>query len=179
MPKYVALLRGINVGGNNMLPMKTLAAMFADEGATDVRTYIQSGNVVFAAPAAAARKLPARVTGRIAADLGLKVPIMLRSPDELAEVTRSNPYLATAGEDTKALYVMFLADKPTAAAVASLDPKRSPPDEFVVTGREIYLRFPNGAGRSKLTSAYFDAKLSTISTARNWRTITTLLQMVG
>jgi uncharacterized protein (DUF1697 family) len=74
---------------------------------------------------------------------------------------------------------MFLADKPSKAHVDTLDPHRSPPDEFIVQGQEIFLRLPNGAGNSKLTNAYFDSKLATISTSRNWRTVNTLLEMMG
>jgi uncharacterized protein (DUF1697 family) len=74
---------------------------------------------------------------------------------------------------------MFLADKPSQAHVDTLDPHRSPPDEFIVQGQEIFLRLPNGAGNSKLTNAYFDSKLATISTSRNWRTVNTLLEMMG
>jgi uncharacterized protein (DUF1697 family) len=78
----------------------------------------------------------------------------------------------------RALYVYFLADKPAASAVKTLDPNRSAPDEFRVHGCEIYLHLPNGMGRSKLTNAYFDSKLSTICTARNWATVKTLLEMM-
>jgi uncharacterized protein (DUF1697 family) len=173
---HVALLRGINVGGKNVVPMKDLAAVFADAGCRDVRTYIQSGNVVFRGPA------PARLRGvleaRIERTFGLRVPVVLRTADELAAVTRSNPYLDD-DPSTDALHVVFLADQPTDAAAASLDPKRSPPDTFTVMGREIYLRCPAGVGRSKLTNAYFDGKLSTVSTVRNWRTVLKLLELAG
>jgi uncharacterized protein (DUF1697 family) len=173
---YVALLRGINVGGNNKLLMKDLAALCGDCGCADVRTYIQSGNVVFGCKAAAAEKLAAKLSARILADFGLKVPVMLRSAAALAQVAESNPFLAE-GADVDRQYVMFLADAPTKAQVAALDPERSPGDRFAVVGREIFLHLPNGGGRSKLTSAYFDSKLATISTARNWRTLLTLVDL--
>jgi uncharacterized protein (DUF1697 family) len=173
---YVALLRGINVGGNNKLLMKDLAALCGDCGCADVRTYIQSGNVVFGCTPAAAGKLAAKLSARILADFGLEIPVILRSAEALARVAEANPLLVP-GKDVDRQYVMFLADTPAKAAVAALDPQRSPPDEFAVVGSEIFLHLPNGAGRSKLTSAYFDAKLSTISTARNWRTLLTLIAM--
>ncbi|HZN92159.1 MAG TPA: hypothetical protein VFB81_05620, partial [Myxococcales bacterium] len=81
--------------------------------------------------------------------------------------------------DPDTLHVVFLADPPPPAKVAALDPARSPPDEFQVRGREIYLRCPNGFGRTKLSNAYFDSKLGTISTVRNWRTVLTLAEMAG
>ena len=177
MPKHVALLRGINVGGKNKLPMRELAAMFTAAGCTDVTTYIQSGNVVFSASPAVAKTVAAFVVKRIEKDHGLRVPVLLRSAVELERVMRENPFLA-AGAAPDKLHVMFLADAPKRAAVSALDANRSPPDAFEVVGREVYLHCPEGFGRTKLTNAYFDAKLATTSTVRNWRTVLTLGEMV-
>lgn len=174
--KYAALLRGINVSGRNMLPLKDLAAMFVAAGCTDVATYIQSGNVVFSAPAPVLKKLPQTLSQRIADDFGHKVPVVIRSHEQLATVIRENPFLK-AGEPEKTLHVVFLADLPSAEAVAKLDPQRSPPDRFIVAGREIYLHLPNGMGQSKLTNAWMDSRLSTVSTARNWATVLKLFEM--
>ncbi len=175
---YVALLRGINVGGKNKLPMKSLAALFAEAGAAEVRTYIQSGNVVFRAPAAAARRVPGLIEAAILDGFGLRVPVVLRSGAELKKVASANPFLA-GGVEPDRLHVAFLASTPAKKNAAALDPDRSPPDAFVVRGREIYLHLPNGVGKSKLTNAYFDAKLETTSTIRNWRTVLELLRMTG
>jgi uncharacterized protein (DUF1697 family) len=175
---HVALLRGINVGGKNLVPMKALAQLFADAGCSDVRTYIASGNVVFAAAPKLVAGLAAGVQARIGEQFGLTVPVVLRSAEELAQVVARNPFLR-AGVDPERLHVSFLAEQPSARAAASLDPHRSPPDEFALVGREIYLHLPNGAGQSKLTNAYFDGKLGTVSTARNWRTVTKLIDMAG
>ncbi len=174
--RYVALLRGINVGGKHVVPMKELVAAFEAAGCEDVRTYVQSGNVCFAAGAAVAKAAGARVTAAIGKSRGFAPPVVLRSATEIATVFRANPFLAS-GAPPEQLYVAFLAKAPTKAQVASLDPARSPPDEVVVRGADAYLRLPNGAGRTKLTSAYLDAKLGTISTARNWRTVTALVAM--
>ena len=95
----------------------------------------------------------------------------------MQKVARSNPFLK-AGLPEITLYVYFLADEPAAAAVKSLDPNRSPGDRFHLSGREVYMHLPNGAGRSKLTSAYFDSRLSTVATARNWATTLKLLEML-
>ncbi len=175
---HVALLRGINVGGKNKLPMVRLAALFAGAGCAEVRTYIQSGNVVFSASEALARRVPDLLSRAIADELGLEVPVLTRTGAELRDVVRQNPFLR-AGADLQSLHVGFLAAPPPASRVALLDPKRSPPDEFIVKGREIYLRLPNGAGKSKLTNQYFDSRLGTISTVRNWRTVLQLLEMTG
>ena len=175
---YVALLRGINVGGRNKLPMRELAEIFADAGCTDVSTYIQSGNVVFWAPATLATRIPGLITDAIAGRFDLQVPVVTRSAAEFERVVTGNPYLGIEPDFTK-LHVFFLADHPTEAASASLDPNRSPPDAFQIQGGEIYLHLPNGAARTKLSNAYFDAKLGTTSTARNWRTVLKLHELAG
>ena len=175
---YVALLRGVNVGGKNKLPMKDLAALFADAECTDVVTYIQSGNVVFQASEACAARVPAAVAKAIADGLGFRAPLVIRTAGEIRAVARGNPFLrGGSSAEIDFLHVMFLADRPSPARVAGLDPNRSPSDEFRVVGREIYLRFPNGAARTKLTNAYFDSKLATTSTMRNWRTVLKLADM--
>jgi uncharacterized protein (DUF1697 family) len=173
---HVALLRGINVGGKNKLPMRELVALFEDAGCADVTTYIQSGNVVFCAAPRTAAKLTEQLRARIRERFGLEVPVVLRDAAELASAARANPFLAR-GDEPDRLHVMFLADAPSKAAVAALDPQRSPSDEFVVKGREVYLSLPNGVARSKLTNAWFDAKLGTVSTLRNWRTVLKLVEM--
>jgi uncharacterized protein (DUF1697 family) len=175
---FVALFRGINVGGKNLLPMKVLTEMFERAGGADVRTYIQSGNVVFVASPRVAARIPKLVTTDIARSAGLRVPVVLRSAAEMRAVVKSNPFLPHEAND-KALHVLFLEHAPDAAARAALDPKRSPPDAFAVVGREVYLLCPNGIARTKLTNAYFDAALATTSTARNWRTVLTLVEMCG
>jgi uncharacterized protein (DUF1697 family) len=174
---YVALLRGVNVGGKNKLPMKDLKALFVEAGAENVRTYIQSGNVVFEADTDASVRHAELITKQIQERFGIRTTLVLRTVEELKEVLAENPFLMR-GVALDELYVAFLADRPSQERVAALDPDRSPPDELVVRGREIYLRLPNGAGRSKLTTDYFDAKLKTTATARNWRTVTKLLEMM-
>lgn len=171
---HVALLRGINVGGRHRLPMADLAAAFAAEGCAEVRTYIQSGNVLFLAPAARVAAVAGAVEAALAARFGFRAPVVIRSAAELARVARGNPFLA-AGADPATLHVAFLAGRPAPGRVAALDPRRSPPDAFAVRGREVYLHLPDGVARSKLTSSWLDAALATTSTLRNWRTVLELL----
>jgi uncharacterized protein (DUF1697 family) len=104
--------------------------------------------------------------------------VVTRSAAEFEQVVASNPYLEIERDFTK-LHVAFLADRPTEAANAALDPDRSPPDSFQIQGGEIYLHLPNGAARTKLSNAYFDSKLRTTSTARNWRTVLKLNELAG
>jgi uncharacterized protein (DUF1697 family) len=174
---YLALLRGINVGGKNKLPMKDLTGMFAAAGCVGVRSYIQSGNVLFKAAPALAAQLPAAIAARIAERFGYQTPVVLRTAAELAHVVAGNPFLKQ-GADEDALHVLFLTSRPTPDLISTLDPGLSPPDAFVVKGREVYLQLPNGVGRSKLTNAYFDSRLRTTSTGRNWRTVKKLLELM-
>jgi uncharacterized protein (DUF1697 family) len=171
--KHVALLRGINVGGRNIVPMKDLAALFSAAGCRDVTTYIQSGNVIFTAPASVLKKLPAAVSNAFG------VPAVIRSHNELAAAIRGNPYLAEGVDlpDPKTLHIMFLASHPATAAVAALDPDRSPPCRFCVKGQDIYLHLPAGVAKTKITNAWIDSKLSTVSTIRNWNTVLKLLEL--
>jgi uncharacterized protein (DUF1697 family) len=156
--------------------MASLAAAVEAAGATDVSTYIQSGNVLFRAPQGRAERLAADVRQALARRHGLDVPLVLRSAEELAEAVRANPFLAR-GTGPAQLHLAFLADRPRAAAVAALDPDRSPPDAFALRGREVYLHLPNGAARTRLTNAWLDASLGTVSTIRNWRTVERLLAL--
>jgi uncharacterized protein (DUF1697 family) len=174
---HLALLRGINLGGKNKIMMKDLVEMFVEAGCEDVRTYIQSGNVVFNAATGVAARLPEVITAQIAKRLGHRTPVVLRTAEQLGDVVRKNPFVEMgAAEDT--LHVLFLAERPSTRGVEGLDPNRSVPDAFIVRGQEIYLQLPNGVGRSKLTNDYFDSRLATTSTGRNWRTIVKLLELM-
>ena len=174
----IALLRGINVGGKNKLPMKELAALFVDAGCEEVRTYIQSGNVVFRTGSADIGEISSVIGASVLDRFGYRVPVITRTARELQEIVAANPFLA-AGAEADKLHVMFLAEMPDSASVEALDPARSPGDEFAVVGREVYLHCPNGVARSKLTNSYFDSKLSTTSTSRNWRTVGKLLELAA
>jgi uncharacterized protein (DUF1697 family) len=174
---YVALLRGVNVGGKNTLPMKALSDIFGEAGCGAVRTYIQSGNVIFTASTGISNRLPGLVSARIAKRFGYKTRVIIRTADEFAGAVRKNPFLKSGAEEGS-LHLMFLAGLPDPRNVRDLDPDRSPPDSYIVRGREVYLRLPNGVARTKLTNAYFDAKLATTGTQRSWRTVLNLLDML-
>jgi uncharacterized protein (DUF1697 family) len=177
--KYVALLRAINVGGNNKLPMKALAALFEKADCSEVETYIQSGNVVFSADSGLAARLPELMQKAILKSHKISVPVIVRSASEIAKIAAAHPY-AAPGREPKHLYVGFLAQRPSAAQVASLDPQRSPQDLFSVKGSEIYIHYgQEGAAKSKLTNQYLDAKLGTVSTLRNWNTVQKLKEMTA
>jgi uncharacterized protein (DUF1697 family) len=181
MPKvsltYVALLRGINLGAKNQVSMKDLAEIFVAAGCGAVRTYIRSGNVIFSAAPALSARLPSLISAKIAKRFGCKIPVVLRTAEQLAKIIRSNPFLK-AGVAEEQLHVLFLADIPASRSVEALDPDRSPPDTFQVCGQQVYLRLPQGVARTKLTNQYFDSKLATTSTGRNWRTVKQLFELM-
>jgi uncharacterized protein (DUF1697 family) len=121
-------------------------------------------------------KLPERIAAAIEKQHGLRVPVVLRSAAELERIAARNPFLAERA-DPSTLHVAFLAAKPAKAALAALDPDRSPPDRFVALGMELYLHCPNGLARTKLTNAWLDSTLKTTSTVRNWKTVLRLVEL--
>jgi uncharacterized protein (DUF1697 family) len=172
--RYVALLRGINLGARNKVSMADLRELVAAIGAEHVSTYVQSGNVVVSSSIRSASKLERAIEERISRDLGLDVAVLVRTDAELAAIAAGNPF-----DDPGSVHVTFLAEKPAAARVRELDPARSPPDEFRVVGREVYLQCPNGYGRSKLTNAFFEKQLGVAATTRNWRSVTKLAELAS
>jgi uncharacterized protein (DUF1697 family) len=180
LKKYVALLRGINLGARNKVSMQDLRALFADLGAEDVATYVQSGNVVFRSADSpdSPGKLTDAIEKQIHRDLSLDVTVLVRTQRQLAKLVAANPFADDVSDPTK-LHVTFLADKPDPARVRMLDPTLAEPDEFSVIGQEVYLHCPNGYGRSKLSNAYFEKLLDVRATTRNWRTVTKLAELAG
>ena len=177
MAALVALLRGVNVGGRAKVPMPELRSRLSDLGFEDVLTYVQSGNVVFRT-GGGAKQVAGRVERAIADAFGLDVTVLVRTPAQLRTIAKGNPFLAEEPDPQK-LHVVFLSDRPSAAAAAALDPDRSPPDRFHLSGRELYLHLPNGAGRSKLTNDYLERRLGVRATARNWRTLLKLVELTA
>ena len=153
--------------------MADLRRLAGDLGLSDVSTYLQSGNVVFESRASA-RTLAGKLEREIRERLGHDVSVLLRSKDHLAKVMAGNPF---AAKDVSKLYVTFLAKPPRKERVAALEPAVGAPDEFRVNGREIYLHFPGGYGRSQLSNAYFEKQLGVIATTRNWKTVTSLAKL--
>ena len=169
MPTYVALLRGINVGGRRKIAMNDLRAPFEALGHTGVRTYIQSGNVVFAAKAGSAANVRSAIEQRLEHDFGFAVTTLLRTNKELATTLGRNPFGADA-------YVTFLEHAPDSARVKAIDTTRFAPDEFAVHGREVFVRCPNGYGRTKINNAFFERALAAEATTRNYKTVTTMYE---
>jgi len=168
---YVALIRGINVGRHRRVSMADLRDVFAAIGADDVVTHLQSGNVVFASPSGA-RELVSAIEREIRARLDLDVSVLIRTPVELGRIVAGNPFRTET--DPKKLHVAFLEAPPPRRRLGALDSERVAPDEFRVAGRHVYLHYPTGSGRSKLTNDYLEKQLGVRATMRNWKTVTAL-----
>ena len=175
--RFVALMRGINVGGKNMLPMKDLVALFEKAGCTDVKNYIQSGNIVFTAKPAVAKTIADVIANGVEKKFKFAVPVVVRSRGEIHAVATGNPFLK-AGTLLERLHVVFLKDRPSAEMAKILDPNRSPGDSFEVRGADIFLSIASAA-KTKITNAWLDSKLKTVSTGRNWRTVLKLEEMLA
>jgi uncharacterized protein (DUF1697 family) len=178
MARYVALVRGINVGGHRRISMGDLRGLTDALGHEDVSTYVQSGNVLFTSSARSERKLEQGFETAIAKELGHEVQVMVRSASHLQRIIRENPY-ADRKPEPKQLHVVFLADKPKPADVRSFDATAYEPDEMTAKERDLYVYLPNGAGRANLTNAVLEKTLGVPGTMRNWRTVTTLADMLA
>ena len=155
--------------------MGDLRGLFERLGYEDVQTYILSGNVVFRTAGRPA-VLEKTIEKRIQRDLGLTIRVLVRSAAEMKKIAGANPF-AGRKVDPSTLHVNFLADKPAAAAVKGIDGAAFAPDELAVVGREVFLHCPNGYGRSKLSNAFFEKKLATAGTTRNWKTVSKLCEL--
>jgi uncharacterized protein (DUF1697 family) len=178
MTTFVSLLRGINVGGNKQIRMELLRAVYESLGLAAVRTHLQSGNVVFREDERGAARLPARLEHAIEKRFAFRPAVVVRTGAELREVVGRNPFPDEAERDPSHLLVMFLAAPPRKPAEARLAEANVGPEKFRLSGRELYLYYPNGVGRSKLTNAVIEKRLATVGTARNWNTVTKLLELV-
>jgi uncharacterized protein (DUF1697 family) len=174
---WVALLRGINVVGRNQVPMKELAAAFEGAGFRSVRTYIQSGNVVFQSRSGTARTLGTRIARMILEEFGFQPHVMVISGEELADAIRGNPFPA-AHQNHKLVHLYFLAERPRNADLKSLTEVDAGREEFVLRGGVFYLYTPDGFADSVLQSRV-ERCLGVAATARNWRTANELLKMLS
>jgi uncharacterized protein (DUF1697 family) len=177
MKTYIALFRGINVGGNNMLPMKELAALLQSLGCQNVKTYIRSGNAVFGHKSPGISALTIKISAAIHKSHGFKPNVFVLEAADLEKAIASNPF-PEAEPDPKSLHVFFLASTPEHPDVKTLEKVRANSERFKLSGRCFYLHAPDGVGRSKL-AAGAERLLGVPATGRNWRTVREIMAMVG
>jgi uncharacterized protein (DUF1697 family) len=174
---YVALLRGVNVGGRNMVAMQELRKLCERLGLEDVRTLMQSGNVVFRSASREAAALEARLEQETAKKLGVKPAYFVRTADEWAALVKRNPFREEAARDPGHMLVSFMKQAPGAGALEALRAAIVGRELVEARGREAYFVFPDGVGRSKLTPNVIEKHLGGSGTARNWNTVLKLLAL--
>ena len=179
MATYISLLRGINVSGQNKIKMDDLKRLFESLNLKNIRTYIQSGNVVFEDDYTDSGILGKIIEDKILKDIGFKVSVIIRNHEQLKNILLNNPFLTKENEDVSALYVTFLAEQPNAPTVEKISEINTVTDEFRLIGRDIYLFCPDGYGRTKLNNSFFERKLKLKATTRNWRTINELNEIAN
>ena len=177
MTAFICLLRGVNVGGNKMVKMDALKALFGSLGLKDAKTYLQSGNVVFRCDDGDHALLTRRIEEGIRKKAGLDVRIILRTTSELRKVIAANPLTVEPERNPKAFLVAFLSGELAKEAKALLNTLKIDSEELHFGSRELYLYLPAGIADSKLSNALTEKKLGVNVTARNWNTVNALLAM--
>jgi len=175
--RYIALLRGINLGGHKIIRMEALRACFEGLGCRGVQTYVQSGNVVFEAVEKEADRYTDDISNTIQRDFGFPVPVLIRTSEELRRIVRQNPFLKQPKIDPSKLHVTFLSTTARKSAQEDLKALSAKEEQFHIQGREIYLYCPNGYGRTKLSNTAIEKKLGVEATTRNWKTVQSLLAL--
>jgi uncharacterized protein (DUF1697 family) len=179
MPTFVALLRGVNVGGHNKVNMAELRALCGALKLTSVETYVQSGNLVFTSEERDLGAITAKLQNAIHKKFGCRPDIILRTARELREIIAANPFAKRPNLEPAKLLVSFLAGKPAAEARNKLDRLAPGPEEVHAGERELYIYFPNGMGKSKFPWAALNKVLGVPATGRNWNTVLKLSEMAG
>ncbi|MEM9151310.1 MAG: DUF1697 domain-containing protein [Cyanobacteria bacterium P01_F01_bin.3] len=176
MRTYIALLRGINVGGKNKLPMKSLVALLEELGCQQVRTYIQSGNAVFSHETTNSTELANRISAAIKESHGFEPRVLLLEKEALEKIIAQNPFPAAESEP-KTLHVYFLESVPLQPDLEGLESVKLDSERFALKANAFYLHAPDGLGRSKL-AAKAEKLIGVAATARNWRTVSKLADML-
>ncbi|MBV1855478.1 DUF1697 domain-containing protein [Catellatospora tritici] len=178
MSRYVALLRGINVGRNKQIPMAELKELLTGLGHTDVATHLRSGNALFGSGETDEAALADQISAAIGQRFGAEVGVLVRGQDELSSVVAADP-LADRVTDPSRYLVVFLSARVTQQTLDAIDRAAYGTEVMVAGRREVYVWLPDGIADSKLTQAFFQKRLSVeIATARNWNTVTKLVQLL-
>jgi uncharacterized protein (DUF1697 family) len=177
MEIYITMLRGINMTGHNTIKMTGLAGLFRQIGYTDAETYIQSGNIVFTCLNGNIDDVSSGIRKAILSEFNLNIAVITRTSDEMEKIISTNPFQEETGFDPSRMAVLFLEHKPSEEQIRKIAGIDYPPDKFHINGSEIYLYCPNGFGKTKIYTNFFEAKMKVTGTARNWRTVNKLMEM--
>ncbi len=177
MMVYISILRGINVSGQKLIKMAALKQMYEKLGFHNVKTYLQSGNVIFSSNEKSITKLEMLITAQIEKDFGFTVPVIVFNSETLKSIITHNPFLKDAEKDPAFFHVTFLAATPEVYDKQSILEKRSANEEVHFSDRALYLYCPNGYGTTKLNNNFLESKLKVTATTRNWKTTNELLKL--
>jgi uncharacterized protein (DUF1697 family) len=177
MPVMISMLRGVNVGGHNKIKMDALRDLYESLKLEDARTYVQSGNVIFRTKEKNIRLLGKKIQDAIEGKFKFRPAIIFRTVEDLRKVIAATPFADRPNLEPAKILVTFLADDPGAEGHAALLGLKSYPEELHLEGRELYIYFPNGAGKSKLPWSSVEKWLKTSGTARNWNSVTKMLSI--
>jgi uncharacterized protein (DUF1697 family) len=177
MPVIICMLRGVNVGGHNLIKMDALKALCVSLKLKDPQTYVQSGNVIFRTEEKDATKLARRLQDALEKKFGFRPGVMLRTASELRDVITRNPFAGRNGIEPGKLLVNFLVDDPGKDARKQAQAIKTDPEELHIIGREVFIYFPDGQGRSRLPWAKIERALGTSATGRNWNSVTKMLEI--
>lgn len=176
MPKYIALLRGINVSGKNIIKMEALKQLCSQLGFLQIQTYIQSGNLIFEAEQKDHLQLASEISAAIAKEYGYHVPTIVLSIETLTSIANNNPYI-NENKDASFMHITFLGTKPKSDADIQIQAKLQADEAYSITPNAVYLYCPSGYGNTKLTNQFLEKQLGAQATTRNWKTIQTLIQL--
>ncbi len=175
MPVLISMLRGVNIGGHHKIKMDALRSLYLSLKLEDPRTYVQSGNIIFRTKEKNSAALPKKIGTAIERTFGFLPEVILRTPEEFRRAIAASPFPAHRGLEPGKILVTFLADEPGSEASATLLRFKDHPEEIHLKGRELYIYFPNGAGKTKLPWSSVEKLLKTPGTARNWNSVTKML----
>jgi uncharacterized protein (DUF1697 family) len=177
MAVIISMLRGVNVGGHNRIKMDALRALYESLKLRDPQTYVQSGNVIFRTDERDLVRLAQRVENGIERRFGFRPAVIVRTASELRDVIARNPFAKRRGIEPSRLLVTFLAGDPGPEARDQVRRMKTAPEELRIEGRELYIYYPNGMARPKLSWAALEKTLKTPGTGRNWNSVTKMLEI--
>ncbi|HEX3822302.1 MAG TPA: DUF1697 domain-containing protein [Candidatus Sulfotelmatobacter sp.] len=177
MPVYISMLRGVNLGPHNRIKMDALRALYESLKFEDPHTYVQSGNVIFRAKEKNTARIAVQIQRAIEKKLGCCPAVILRTTAEMKKAIAANPFANRRDIVPGKLLVTFLADEPASDAQSVFDKFKDYPEEIHLKGRELYIYFPNGAGKSRLPWSQVERLIKVTGTARNWNSVTKMCEM--
>lgn len=177
MKTYISILRGINVSGHKIIKMDALRTSYENMGFSNVKTYVQSGNIIFSYDDIESKKLEERIFQQIKKDFGFDVPVIVLSVEKLEEIIKNNPFLKDKSKEESFMHVTFLASKSETNNFKAIEEKKKDNEDIIFSDYAVYLYCPNGYGNTKLNNNFIEAKLKVRATTRNWKTTNELFQI--